>query len=190
MAQSRREFLKTTSAAAAALGLTACGAAQRPVEEAPSPVPSSNNPAAGSGDPSFRELALLALDAAKASGASYADVRISRNRNQRIFTRERRVQGITDRETFGFGVRLLVDGAWGFAASRDLTRDEVPRVAKQAVAQARATGPRWCVGMLAPVTRFHRVCESAKRSSMGIKKVPCVAETAGRVKEPSHSEVS
>ena len=138
MAQSRREFLKTTSAAAAALGLTACGAAQRPVEEAPSPVPSSNNPAAGSGDPSFRELALLALDAAKASGASYADVRISRNRNQRIFTRERRVQGITDRETFGFGVRVLVDGAWGFAASRDLTRDEVPRVAKQAVAQARA----------------------------------------------------
>jgi Predicted Zn-dependent proteases and their inactivated homologs len=138
VAQSRREFLKTTSAAAAALGLTACGAAQRPVEEAPSPVPSSNNPAAGSGDPSFRELALLALDAAKASGASYADVRISRNRNQRIFTRERRVQGITDRETFGFGVRVLVDGAWGFAASRDLTRDEVPRVAKQAVAQARA----------------------------------------------------
>jgi TldD protein len=138
VAQSRREFLKTTSAAAAALGLAACGAAQRPVEEAPSPVPSTNNPPAGSGDPSFRELALLALDAAKASGASYADVRISRNRNQRIFTREQRVQGITDRETFGFGVRVLVDGAWGFAASRDLTRDEVPRVAKQAVAQARA----------------------------------------------------
>jgi TldD protein len=140
VAHSRREFLKTTSAAAAALGLAACGSAQRPLKEAPSPAPAppSNNSALGTGDPSFRDLALLALDAAKASGASYADVRISRNRNQRIFTRERRVQGITDRETLGFGVRVLVDGAWGFAASRELTRDEVPRVAKQAVAQARA----------------------------------------------------
>ncbi len=139
MAHSRREFLRTTSAAAAAIGLAACGAAQRPLEEAPTPSPAPTNDHAGTaGDPSFRELALLALDAAKSSGASYADVRISRNRSQRVFTRERRVQGITDRETFGFGVRVLVDGAWGFAASRELTRDEVPRVAKQAVAQARA----------------------------------------------------
>ncbi len=142
MAHSRREFLKTTSAAAAAIGLAACGAAQRPLEQAPTPAPKPENNSAGNsgsvGDPTFRDLALLALDAAKSSGASYADVRISRNRNQRVFTREHRVQGITDRETFGFGVRVLVDGAWGFAASRELTRDEVPRVAKQAVAQARA----------------------------------------------------
>ena len=81
---------------------------------------------------------MRALDAAKSAGAQYADVRISHNRNQNIFTRERRVQGLVDTETFGFGVRVLVDGAWGFAASRELTRDEVPRVARQAVAQARA----------------------------------------------------
>ena len=81
---------------------------------------------------------MLALDAAKSAGASYADVRISRNRNQAISTRERRVQNLVDNETFGFGVRVLVEGAWGFAASRELTRDEVSRVARQAVAQARA----------------------------------------------------
>ncbi|HEU4564865.1 MAG TPA: TldD/PmbA family protein [Gemmatimonadaceae bacterium] len=81
---------------------------------------------------------MRALDAAKSAGASYADVRISRNRSQSIFTRERRVQGLVDNETTGFGVRVLVDGAWGFAASRDLTRDEVAAVARQAVAQARA----------------------------------------------------
>ena len=81
---------------------------------------------------------MLALDAAKSAGASYADVRISRNRNQALFTREQRVQNLVDNETFGFGVRVLVDGAWGFAASRDLTRDEVSRVARQAVTQARA----------------------------------------------------
>ena len=81
---------------------------------------------------------MRALDAARSAGAGYADVRISRNRNQRVFTRERRVQGVTDNETFGFGVRVLVDGAWGFAASRDLSRDEVVAVARQAVEQARA----------------------------------------------------
>ena len=91
---------------------------------------------------------MLALDAAKSAGASYADVRISRNRNQAISTRERRVQNLVDNETFGFGVRVLVDGAWGFAASRDLTREEVARVARQAVAQARANRTT----MVRPVT--------------------------------------
>jgi TldD protein len=81
---------------------------------------------------------MRALDAARSAGASYADVRISRNRNQAVATRERRVQGVTDNETFGFGVRVLVNGAWGFAASRDLSRDEVVTVAQQAAAQARA----------------------------------------------------
>ena len=54
----------------------------------------------------------------------------------------------SDNETFGFGVRVLVDGAWGFAASRDLTRDEVARVARQAVTQARANRTT----MVRPVT--------------------------------------
>jgi TldD protein len=81
---------------------------------------------------------MRALDAAKSAGADYADVRISRVRNQNIFTREQRVQALVDTDTFGFGVRVLVGGAWGFAASRDLTRDEVARVAQQAVAQAKA----------------------------------------------------
>jgi TldD protein len=87
-------------------------------------------------DPNLRELAMLALDVAKTAGAQYADVRISRNRIQNISTRERRVQGLGDNETFGFGVRTLVNGAWGFAASSVVTRDEVGRVAKQAVASA------------------------------------------------------
>ncbi|MDF2774133.1 MAG: peptidase modulator of gyrase, partial [Geminicoccaceae bacterium] len=81
---------------------------------------------------------MLALDAARSAGAQYADVRISRNRVQSISTRERRVQGLSDNETFGFGVRTLVDGAWGFAASSELTRDEVARIARQAAAQAKA----------------------------------------------------
>jgi TldD protein len=93
------------------------------------------------GDPFFRELAMLALDAAQSAGASYADVRISSNRNQFVATRERRVTGLNDAETFGFGVRVIADGTWGFAASRDLTREDVQRIARQAVAQAKASAP-------------------------------------------------
>jgi TldD protein len=131
--QTRREFITQAAAASAAIGIAGCAPATVPPPAA-APAPA----AAAGGDPTFKDLAMLALDAAKSAGASYADVRISRNRNQAIFTREQRVQNLVDNETFGFGVRVLVDGAWGFAASRDLTRDEVARVARQAAAQARA----------------------------------------------------
>ena len=83
-------------------------------------------------------LGAAALNAAQAAGADYADIRISTNRNQRASTREAIVTGVGDSETSGFGIRVLVDGTWGFAASRDVTLDEVQRVARVAVAQGRA----------------------------------------------------
>ena len=89
-------------------------------------------------EPNVRELAMIALEAAKSAGAEYADVRFVRNRSQNLSAREHRVTGVSDSETYGFGVRTLFGGSWGFAASRDLTREEVSRVAKQSVAQARA----------------------------------------------------
>jgi TldD protein len=85
-----------------------------------------------------RELTARALEAARSAGASYADIRIQRNRTQSIGTRERQITDFDDAETYGFGVRVLAGGAWGFAASRDVTVDEVVRIARQAVAQARA----------------------------------------------------
>ena len=130
MTQSRRDFLKTTSAAAAALSV---GAA---VPRAAAGL--STRQYAAVGDPTIRALALRAVDAARSAGADYADVRISNQRNQSINTRERRVQALSDNDSMGFGVRALVGGAWGFAASRDLTPESVARVAQQAVAQARA----------------------------------------------------
>ena len=127
----RREFLQASAAAAAAAGLANSAIAR----SAQAAVPSSVDAYVQA---SHRELALRAIDAAKSAGAQYADARISSARSQNIGTRERRVTNIGDNETFGFGVRVLVDGAWGFAASSDLTTDEVARVARQAVAQARA----------------------------------------------------
>ena len=134
MGSSRREFVRTTSVAAAAIaGLAAVPSAARAALLAPAP----SSPLAGD-DPDLRSLASVALDAARSAGASYADVRFSSNRSQSLFTREHRVQGLVDNETQGFGVRALVNGAWGFAASRELSADEAARVARQAALQAKA----------------------------------------------------
>lgn len=85
-----------------------------------------------------RELLARALDTAKQKGASYADVRINRYLRQQINTREKRVTNILNSESFGVGIRVLVDGTWGFAASREVTPDEIDRVAALAVGIAKA----------------------------------------------------
>lgn len=86
----------------------------------------------------LKELASAALDAARSAGASYADIRINRYRNQYIGTREEKVESISDNESFGFGVRVISGGAWGFAASTKVTRDEIVRAAREAVTIAKA----------------------------------------------------
>jgi TldD protein len=137
----RREFITRSAAAAAGLSVLPSGAAHaaRIIT---------------SGDADQRELAMRALDAAKSAGAQYADVRINRNRNQSVGTRERQITGFQDSETSGFGVRVLANGAWGFAASREVNAEEVTRVARQAVAQARANAAaRQRPVELAPVER-------------------------------------
>jgi len=86
----------------------------------------------------LRDLADAGLASARKAGASYADVRINRYRNQFIFTRDRRIQNIVNTEDYGFGVRVIVDGTWGFASSSVVAKDEMARIAGQAVAIARA----------------------------------------------------
>ena len=136
MGQSRREFIKSTSAALGVAGIAPLSAGRIATDALYPPQASYEQAIAP--EPSISELAAVALDAAKSAGAEYADVRFVRNRNQSVSTRELRVSGVSDNETYGFGVRALVGGCWGFSASRDLTKDEVARVAKQAAAQARA----------------------------------------------------
>ena len=92
-------------------------------------------------DPEMERLLMLALDEATGAGASYADARIARVRNQSIGTRERRVTNLADSETFGLGVRVLAEGTWGFVGTRELTDGAVAAAARQAVAQARANAP-------------------------------------------------
>lgn len=87
----------------------------------------------------MKDLAGIALDVAKGLGAAFADVRFIRRRQQHLATEDERVAAIHDSEDVGFGVRVIADSAWGFAGSRVLTKDEVQKVAGQAVAIAKAS---------------------------------------------------
>jgi TldD protein len=87
----------------------------------------------------MRDLTNRALDTATALGASYADVRVIRRIEESINIKSTRVEGVQSGETEGFGVRVLVDGAWGFAASHHLSTGEADRVAAEAVRIAKAS---------------------------------------------------
>ena len=81
----------------------------------------------------------LALDAASGRGISYVDARLVLLRNRSLSTKNGRVGHASDSESLGIGVRVLADGAWGFAASADLGRVSVEDTAALAVEIARAS---------------------------------------------------
>jgi TldD protein len=85
-----------------------------------------------------KQLADVALNAAKSLGATYADVRIGRYLNQSISTREKRVQGIQSSESFGVGIRVIANGTWGFASTNQVTTEGISKATAQAVAIAKA----------------------------------------------------
>jgi len=87
----------------------------------------------------MRDLTQRALDTATSLGAAYADVRVVRRLDESIAIKTGRVEGVASGESEGFGVRVLVDGAWGFASSHILTMPEADRVADEAVRIARAS---------------------------------------------------
>ena len=87
----------------------------------------------------MHELTGRALDTATALGATYADVRVVRRIDELITIKSSRVEGVAAGESEGFGVRVIVGGAWGFAASHHLSTAEADRVAAEAVRIARAS---------------------------------------------------
>jgi len=87
----------------------------------------------------MRDYTERALDVAQGKGATYADIRIVRRENQNITVKNGIVQTLSLDDDFGFGVRVIADGAWGFASSNRLTEEEIERIASQAVTIAKAS---------------------------------------------------
>jgi TldD protein len=89
-------------------------------------------------EPKLDDLVKRALGAATKAGATYADVRVVRIRRENVSTREDRVERVASTDEYGVGVRVIAGGAWGFAATPSVTAADAERVARDAVATAKA----------------------------------------------------
>jgi TldD protein len=87
----------------------------------------------------MREVIAAALQAAGDAGADYADARVVEARHEQMSVANGRLDALEQSESAGVGIRVLVDGAWGFASVNDLAADEVARIAADAVAIGRAS---------------------------------------------------
>ena len=87
----------------------------------------------------MKDVASWALDTAAQRGASYADARIADDRTRALSTKNGVVGSAADSESLGIGIRVVAGGAWGFAASNDLSRSVVEATAARAVDIARAS---------------------------------------------------
>jgi len=85
------------------------------------------------------DLSARALETAKLKGAQYADVRVVHSKDEDISVKNGVVESMSANETMGFGVRVLVEGAWGFASSREMTNEEVDKITELAMKIARAS---------------------------------------------------
>jgi len=93
------------------------------------------------------------LDLAEIRGAQYADIRVVENQTETISIRNGVVQKLDFSDSIGFGIRVLVNGAWGFASSHDLSEEEVARVLSLAfeIAEASAMVSRSDIDLGAPI---------------------------------------
>lgn len=89
-------------------------------------------------DDYIKKVADTVLFTAKNSGAQYSDFRLSNFRSQNVSTREQVIQNVSDNENFGFAVRVIIEGTWGFAASSTFSENEAVRITKIACETARA----------------------------------------------------
>ena len=87
----------------------------------------------------MKHIADWALNISHQRGASYADARVVDDRSRALATKNGKISHASDGESLGIGIRVLADGAWGFAASDDLSRAAVEGTAARAVAIAKAS---------------------------------------------------
>src|SRR5215469_9942816 len=87
----------------------------------------------------MKDLSSWALDTATQRGATYADVRLVSERSRSLATKNGKIGNASESQSEGFSVRVIVDGAWGFASSADMSRGSVDATSARAVEIARAS---------------------------------------------------
>ncbi len=86
-----------------------------------------------------RDLSAAALQHAADRGASFADFRLEQIRAGHLAVRDGRVETVTDTTDLGLAVRVVHDGAWGFASGLSRTPAAAAELAEQAIETARVS---------------------------------------------------
>ncbi len=87
----------------------------------------------------MEKLVGLALGVLRDLGAEFGEARVERRVEERINTKNLEVEVLSRRESAGIGIRVLYKGAWGFAATSDLSEEGIRKTAEHAVSIAKAT---------------------------------------------------
>jgi TldD protein len=87
----------------------------------------------------MKDLIHYILDVARMKKVDYADIRIVRRQNEEIGVKNGRVEALSHDSDFGFGIRVLFRGAWGFASSSKVTKTEMETVFRKALKIAKAS---------------------------------------------------
>ncbi len=87
------------------------------------------------------DLADLALDLARRAGAAYADIRLGETLRESVAVRDERLENFSENAVQGFGLRVLLDGCWGFCGARRLDAQAIRDGVARALDNARAVRP-------------------------------------------------
>ena len=87
----------------------------------------------------MKDLSSWALDTAAQHGTTYADVRVVSERSRALATKNGKIGNAAESQSQGFSVRVIADGAWGFASAADMSRHSVESTAARAVEIAKAS---------------------------------------------------
>jgi len=96
----------------------------------------------------MKDLTHHILDVARMKKVDYADIRVVRRQNEEIGVKNGKVEALTSDEDFGFGMRILYQGAWGFACSSKATKNEMEAVFRKALKIAKASSKAKSKGIL------------------------------------------
>jgi len=87
-------------------------------------------------------MAKMGLKKASELGATYADIRFVDDDRLRVLVKDGKPEDVSSTSGKGFGVRVIVNGAWGFSGSRNMTEDEVKATVENAVRVAKGSALR------------------------------------------------
>ena len=97
-----------------------------------------SSPTSGTSFMNFDHIAHTALNALELSRVSYGDIKVGQYQKEHIATKDGVVEAMESNDSMGYGIRVVKDGRWGFAASSDLSSAGIHATVKKAVVLARA----------------------------------------------------